>query len=388
MTTQPVAKRAPRKKMVEIDLGSATRDDIWQSALWVARQTDLIPTMVGPTAVGKTFGLKLLAEANNAEQITILLSQHTPEEVTGFQMPDPVTGKLTEQLPYWFRRAQDVLHTGRSVYFLFDELNLAQEGVKGAMYTFFRERTVHGHRLEAPTGTEVLVFAAMNQSDVEAAYESRCAFFNVPAYREYFKSFATNAWARKAIAKGRITDDEVVHKSNTPMPPPTTMTGSAVSLLNATSHPSFWELSDNSRGLVLYAAVPPDVAQMLLSEAATFDVKSMIENPDVLYEYMKSLPMTEALTMATNIVTGYAQVDSGMERAHVAMMDAIYDNPDLLEAYVAMEYSPEMQEQMKRFDPNVVIKEFEARNMLAASPKANRISGSMLERLQTYAVKA
>jgi hypothetical protein len=388
MTMQAAPKaRAPRKKMVEIDLGSATRDEIWDAAMWTARHTDLIPTMAGPTAVGKTYGLKVLAERNNAELIVILLSQHTPEEVTGFQMPDPVTGKLTEQLPYWFRRAQEVLDKGRSVYFLFDELNLAQEGVRGAMYTFFRERTVHGHKLHASDNAEVLVFAAMNQSEMEAAYESRCAFFNVPADQNYLKSFATNAWAKKAIAKGRLTDDDVAHKSNTPMPPPTTVTGSGVAALNATSHPSFWELSENSRALVLYAVVPPDVAQLLMNEAATFDVKSMIENPDVLYEYMKSLPLTEALTMASNVVLGYAQVDTGYEKAHVAMLDAIYDNPDLLEAYVAFEYTPEMQEQMKRFSPDVVIAELEARKMLVASPKANRISGSMLDRLQKYAVK-
>ena len=389
MQTGAAAKRsAPHKKVVEIDLGSATRDEIWDAALWTARHTDLIPTMAGPTAVGKTFGLKVLANRNNAELITILLSQHTPEEVTGFQMPDPVTGKLMEQLPYWFRHAQEVLNTGRSVYFLFDELNLAQEGVKGAMYTFFRERTVHGHKLEAPTGTEVLVFAAMNQSEVEAAYESRCAFFNVPADQQYLMSFATTGWARKAIAKGRLTDDGTVHKSNASMPPPTTVTGSAVAALNATSHPSFWELSENSRALFLYAIVPPEVAQILINEAATFDVKAMIENPDVLYEYMKSLPMTEALTMVTNIVLGYGQVDSGMERAHVAMLDAIYENSDLLESYVAMEFTPEMLEQIKRFSPDTIIAEFEARDMLKSSPKANRISGSMLERLQKYAVKA
>lgn len=389
MTTATTApKRAPRKKSAEIDIGSATRDEIWDAAFWCARHTDLIPTMVGPTAVGKTFGIKARAIAANAEHITILLSQHTPEEVTGFQMPDPKTGELREQLPYWFRQAQHALNNGRSVYILFDELNLAQEGVRGAMYTFFRERTVHGHKLETPVGTEVLVFAAMNQSEVEAAYESRCAFFNVPADVNYLMSFATNAWAKKVVAKGRLTDPEVLHKSNASMPPPTTVTGSAVAAINATSHPSFWELSENSRALFLYAVVPPDLAQMLLNEAATFDVKSMIENPDVLYEYMKSLPMTEALTFATNVIMGYAQVDSGIERAHAAMLDAIYENPDLIQAYVAFEYTPEMAEQAKRWDADRMIAALEERGMLVSSPKANRISGSLLERLQKYAVKA
>ena len=141
--TLPAAKKP--KKIKEIQ--EPTRQDVKAAMQWVSTHTNLVPTLWGPTASGKTYMVHEWAKELGGECVTVLLSQHTPDEIAGFQTE--VGGELVAQMPYWWKQAEQLVEAGKPVVLLFDELGLAREEVRGAVYTFFRDRELHGHKLDA-----------------------------------------------------------------------------------------------------------------------------------------------------------------------------------------------------------------------------------------------
>src|SRR5690606_10679936 len=132
-------------------------------------------------------------------------------------------------------------------------LGLGREETRGAVYTFFRDRHIHGHRLQIPhpESQEVIVMAATNPAVLAAPYRTRCAFFYVPADRSYLEhQVAKTSWAKQAAQWGVLTKEggDTAY-ADTPPPPPETVHGASIAALNAVDT-SFWSMSPEARGLV------------------------------------------------------------------------------------------------------------------------------------------
>ena len=76
------------------------RQDLVDATLWIVDHTDIVPCFYGPTASGKTWLAKVVAEQLEAKLIVVLLQQFTPDEVCGFQVI--LDGVLVAQPPYLF----------------------------------------------------------------------------------------------------------------------------------------------------------------------------------------------------------------------------------------------------------------------------------------------
>lgn len=361
-----------------------TRDDIWQAALWVASNTNRVPTLWGPTAVGKTYGVHELAKTLDAEVVTVLLAQHTPDEIMGFQMPGR-DNQLIEQLPFWARRAKNVLADGRKVIILFDELNLAREEVRGAAYTFLRDRTIHGHSFNDPN---VLVFAAMNPGVLSAAYLSRCCLFHVPADQSYLAEVAGNSQlARIAATSGRISiEGEDSAYSNEPPPHPMHVEASALAALKkAESSIDFWNMTPAARGLVISSLVPPEIAgQIAGGLKMNLSGVEMVKDPDLIFETIRALFIPEAMSVIASVLDTYAHIDKTVAaRAHAKLHEAIYtDDPELMLAETYFFNAPDgMRDNLQHLDPHELAKAF-AETGWVLEDKDGNPSGRLYERLQ------
>jgi hypothetical protein len=276
----------------------ATREQLYEAALWVARNTNRIPTLIGPTASGKTYGITELARRNNAEVVTVLLGQHTPDEIAGFQVP--VNGELIVKAPFWFAHAQEVLDSGKSVYILFDELGLSREETRGALYTFFRDRHLHGKSLRTGEGAECLVFAASNPAVFAPPFKSRCLFINVPADRQYLLSMTGNGFAKRVAQHANLTVETDPAYSNAPAPPPETFDASALAALNAMDA-SFWRMDEPVRLTILQGLVPAQTLLEVLKERG-LDASALARRPEELAKALRALPKDQMHGMINNVV--------------------------------------------------------------------------------------
>lgn len=390
--TPPTATTAGRvipsvKALAEDSASTApTREDIASAMMWIAQRTNRVPTLYGPTASGKTYLVHQLAKEHGAEVVTVLLGQHTPDEITGFQMPGK-DNQLVAQHSYWMRQAQEILNSGKKVFILFDELNAAREEVRGAIYTFLRDRHLHGdHSLDRP---DVLVFAAMNPAMLAAPYRSRCCFFHVPADATYLTGMAKNSLATFAAVHGEISKEGSDSAySNAAPPPPETVDASAIAALNAIDT-SFWtDLSPAARGLVITSLVPPALAKAMLEDNQAIDASELAKDVEMLFETLRSLPVPETMTLIAQLMSSYGTMNDGeRENAHAAVLDAVYgdgtrDGLALLESYY-FGRTDEMRAAISHIKAEPMVKALAERGM-AIDEDGSTPKGTIFERLDAY----
>jgi len=302
-----------------------TRQNIYDAALWTARHTNRIPTLIGPTASGKTWGVHQIAETINAEVVTVLLGQHTPDEVAGFQLA--LNNELVAQMPYWFKAAQTILDNGKSVIILFDELGLSREETRGALYTFFRDRHLHGHHLNS-RGNEVLVFAASNPAVFAPPFRSRCLFFPVPADRSYLMGMASGPTARRILKDAPISHDEDPFYSNDPPPPPLVVDASAAAVLNAIddSKTGFWRLDRGAYISILMALLPTQTLAEFLRDRP-LDASSLAQDYDVLGKALRALPRDNRHSMINDVLVSMGSLTPETRALAIAcVQDVLYDD--------------------------------------------------------------
>lgn len=335
-----------------------TRDDLFAAAEWTCKYTNLVPTAWGATATGKTYGFNLMAERNNAGLVTVLLSQHTPDEIAGFQ----TIGQegLIQQEPAWFREAQQFLDDGRNVVILFDELGLAPKEVRGAMFTFMRDRHLHGHRLRHTAKQNVYVVAATNPAEFTATYLSRCLMFHVPADRSYLRGIA-KGWIAERATGGRLFDDDDPMLSNNPPPRPRTVNAASIAALSALdmgakSGREFWQLSETARGVVLAGLLPPELVDEVLRRRDN-SADALLEDPKAMFEVAKSLPTPEAVTLGLNILQSLKKGDK-MEAAAMTqfILGLICADVDKYAAYIKAPKTQEMLDNLQRIPAEVMDK--------------------------------
>lgn len=306
----------------------ASREEIFAAALITARHTNLVPTFIGPTASGKTYGMHQLAEENDAEVVTVLLSQHTPDEITGFQLA--INDKLVVQMPFWFTQAQEILDSGKSAWILFDELGLSREETRGALYTFMRDRELHGHRLHTHGNAEVLVFAASNPASFAPPFKTRCLFFNIPSDREYLKLIAQSSkFVSNIVNIAPINDESDPFYSNAEPPPPVVLNASATkALIDLTSLTAFWKLSEPARYAILSGLVPYQTLVTILKDNNNgTDLTSLARNPEQLDNALKILPKDQALSTIFNVLSCMPAI-TPEERveAIISILDYVYSD--------------------------------------------------------------
>jgi hypothetical protein len=366
-----------------------TRDDVFQAALWVARNTNRVPTLLGPTASGKTYGIHELAKQNNAEVVTVLLGQHTPDEVAGFQLA--IDNKLVIQMPYWFRHAQDVLDSGKSVYLLFDELGLSREETRGALYTFFRDRHLHGNTLTTSEGTEVLVFAATNPGVFAPPFRSRCLFLHVPADRTYLHEMISNrlgnsSFTKKIVGMAKLTLDSDPAYSNQPPPVPETLDASAVAVLNALNG-DFWKLSEAARFLVLAGIVPAQTLSQVLKDSS-LDASALARNWEELLKALRALPTDKKHSMTNNVVETLPRIEADARgEALMSILDAMYDDlyANDLHTYFSTPRSEEVVKSVSEINPEYLERRLRERNLIMVDQDKkgnNKVSGTLVDRIQ------
>lgn len=370
-----------------IEQKQPTRQDIRDAAMWIAQHTNRIPTLWGPTATGKTYMINSLAQEYGGECVTVLLAQHTPDEIMGFQMPGK-NNELVAQLPAWARKVQNAIADGRKAFILFDELNLAREEVKGAALTFFRDRTIHGVDFNHP---DVLVFAAMNPGMLSAAYRSRACLLHVPADPKYLMEVAGGSkLAQLVIAHSpHFVEGEDSAYSNEPPPAVLQTDASAIAALKAAeSSTSFWNLTPEARGLIVNSLATADAAKAVLGHRISMDGASLIREPEILFETIRSLPVPEALTLAISVVQAYATADKrDAAKAHAYMHEALYAphdvDPELLLAEQYFFHAPESIRDMlqKSLDPVMLAEELAATGWVVPDKDGNP-TGRLYERLQ------
>lgn len=364
----------------------ATREEILQAMLVVARETNLVPTALGPTASGKTYGFNHMAPENNAELITLLLGQHTPDEITGFQVN--IGGELKIQMPYWFQEAQNVLDSGKSVWILFDELGLAREETRGALYTFMRDRKLHGHELKPQPGQEVLVFAASNPATFAPPFKTRCLFFGIPSDRNYLSSIAKgNDFAMKAVKLAPIENNKDPFYSNEPPQAPEVLQAAATkALVDLTKSKNFWDLPEPARYEVLSGLVPHQTLVQMLKENV-MDPVHLARNWEELLRALRALPRDKKHSMISNVLETFPQLTIN-ERAEaiLSILDALYDDvtSDDLQTYFSTTHSEAVTEACSEIDPDYFDKRIKERGLMWVETKGgqNVAKGTFVDRLE------
>ena len=307
-----------------------TREDIRAAFQWTVENTNLVPTAWGPTASGKTYMMHQWAEEIGGELITVLLSQHTPDEIAGFQTE--VGGQLVAQMPYWFQKAEQVLAEGRTPIILFDELGLAREEVRGAIYTFLRDREIHGHTLSG----DAHVVAAMNPAVLAPPLMSRVLLIEVPADRQYLMNMATHTLAKKAAEAGNLNiDDDPAYSSQQPTRP-AVIQAAAVDALNQLNA-SFWAMTEPAQRLVLQGLVPPTTLDEMLRD--TLDVSVLARDPKGFAKAVKEMPPVDWHSIVDSVLDTLPQL-TAKQRSRIMMeiLDSMYDDiPNRLEPYYAKE---------------------------------------------------
>lgn len=363
-----------------------TRRNIYDAALWIARNTNRVPTLIGPTASGKTYGVNLIAQEIGAEVVTVLLGQHTPDEVAGFQLA--LDGKLVVQMPYWFREAQAILDKGKSVILLFDELGLSREETRGALYTFFRDRHLHGHRLES-NGREVLVFSASNPAVFAPPFKSRCLFLPVPADRQYLMGMATGHAGKRILSKAPINHDEDPFYSNEPPPPPVVVDASAAAVLNAIDDVStgFWRMERGAYTAVLISLLPTQTLAEFLRDRP-LDTSDLARDYDTLTRALRAVPRDNRHAMIGDVLAAMGSLDPETRcTAITGIQDVIYDDitaEDLL-IYFQTQRPDDVITAVSEIDVDELTKSLKDRDLLYTTTdnKGNhKVGGSIAVRVQ------
>jgi hypothetical protein len=328
-----------------------------------------------------------MAESIDAELITVLLGQHTPDEVAGFQLA--LNDKLVIQMPYWFRKAQDVLDSGKSVVILFDELSLSREETRGALYTFFRDRHLHGNGFQIPDGKEVLIVAATNPGAFAPPFRSRCIFLPVPADRDYLRGMMRGGFGKRVANMAPLTVDSDPAYSNAPPPAPETFDASAAAVLNSVDDPKtgFWRLSEPTRFLILSGVVPHQTLNSVLKESG-LDASALARQHEELLRALRALPRDKKHSMINNVLESFPQIDKN-ERAEaiLSILDAIYDDTmaDDLHTYFSTPRSAEVVKAVSEIDPEYMERRLKERGLLAVEVDKkgnNKVSGSLVARIQ------
>lgn len=367
-----------------------TREDIFAAALLVAKKTNLVPTLLGPTASGKTFGLQQLSEENNAEVVTVLLGQHTPDEIAGFQLA--LNNELVIQMPFWFKEAQNILNKGKNAWILFDELGLSREETRGALYTFMRDRHLHGHRLD--TGkirnvkTEVLVFAASNPATFAPPFKSRCLFLSVPSDRDYLKKIASSSDFVTKIAKlAPISDNSDPFYSNDAPPAPVVINAAAIkALVDITYASEFWRLNEPARYAILSGLVPRQTLTAVLKDT-TINLTALLNSPDEIKVILAALPTDKRHSMITNLLSGFSQVDKNIRAdAIITILDTIYDDitGNDIEIYFSTPHDEDVITSISEIDLEYLVKRLAERNIFKVTVVKNQhvVSGTIKDRLE------
>lgn len=365
-----------------------TRSEIFDAALVIARNTNLVPTLLGPTASGKTHGWSALAERNNAEVITVLLGQHTPDEISGFQLV--IGNELKIQMPFWFKDAQDILDRGKSVWILFDELGLAPEETRGALYTYFRDRHLHNQRLQhSGTHTEALVLAATNPSTFAPPFLTRCFFLGVPSDRDYLKTIAGKSqFVNTIIDLAPISDESDPFFSNAEPAPPTVITASSVAALtNLSNSPDFWRLPEHSRFTILKGLVPTQTLLSIIKNGTAINGNiHLANNPDDFTKALSMLPTDQALTTIQSVLETLPQIDiNARAEVFVVIMRYLYSDEtgNRLENYFATEHSDEVADAVREIDPQYLVKRLADEKLIVttSNSRGNQVSGFMIDQL-------
>ena len=289
---------------VEQKIVQPTREEIELGVVWMAENTNRVPCLVGPTASGKTRMAMKIAQERDAELITILLQQDTPEEIAGFQAP--IGDRLLALTPYWFDRAQKVLDNEGKIVLFFDELGLSHEATRGAIYTFLRDREVRGRSLrcqhsDVTCPTCCLVLSAMNPAELAPPMLSRIAMFHVPMDRDHMISLAKTDLAKR-IARIAPISGKHPSLSNDPPPPPATYDLSAQAVVNNFDL-KFWNLPEGSRSAIVTAVLPPALIEEVFREdsLSTPSISRQFTKPELIISIMKALPPTDAAVNAMEL---------------------------------------------------------------------------------------
>lgn len=364
-----------------------TREEIFQAALMTARKTNRVPTLLGPTASGKTWLIESHAAEYNAEVVTVLLGQHTPDEIAGFQLN--LDGQLVMQMPFWFTQAQHVLNQSKNVWLFFDELGLSREETRGALYTFFRDRHLHEQRLQPQPGFEVLLFAGSNPATFAPPFKSRCLFLGVPSDRDYLNTIAEGSdFVKKAVKLAPISDNKDPFYSNEAPPSPVVLDASAAKALrDLTKDADFWKLPEPARYIILSGLVPHQTLSQLLQDN-TLDATALARNYLELERALKALPKDKMHSMINNVLACMPQLTTE-ERAEAIMsiLDVIYNDPSGsdIQTYFATPHDDEIAAAVAEIDPEFMETRLKERNLLwtDTDSKGNKVAkGSFLERLQ------
>ena len=345
--TNRTKKETPVKKHV---IPQPTREDIKNAILWTARNTNRVPVAVGPTASGKTFMFWQIAEEINADLHTILLAQHTPDEVAGFQYESKDKG-LIAGMPYWFTAAQASLDSGKNVIIFFDELNLSREETRGVLYTFMRDRHIRGVSLQTrKPGQEILVVAAANPGVFAPPFRSRSVFFGVPADRSYLSKMAKTSLAKQIAQVAPISHDSDPSYDNLPPPEPIVIDASAIEALNATTRGGFGMLTEAAQFLVYRGLVPPSTLQEVLTDKA--DPSALLLDRELLMQTLRELDVDEAVNTALSALEAGLSAFEPKVRAEIVVdvLAAMYDNPWKLYHYFEATKSDELVQTVLNID--------------------------------------
>ena len=360
-----------------------TREDVFNAAFWVAANTNRVPTLVGPTASGKTWGVHALADSHNAEVVTVLLGQHTPDEIAGFQLN--IDGQLVVQMPYWFRKAQEIIDSGKNVFILFDELGLSREEVRGALYTFFRDRHLHGYQLLTSGSANAFIFSASNPAVFAPPFRSRCVFLHVPADRQYLIDMAKTPYAKKA-SLGTLTFDKESAYSNTPPPPPETVDASAIAALNAINS-DFWRMTTEARFLVLQGLVPaPTLADMLAIREV--DMSALSRDIKELGNVLSTVPRDQRHGIINSVIETFPNLTvEETAEALLEIIDRIYDDLSTqdLETYFSTPRSELAVKAVMDIEVSYLERRLKERGMLWVETKRGgdkQVVGSILTRVE------
>ncbi len=132
----------------------------------------LVPTLIGPSGVGKTSIVKEIGQRLDLPVVRVLLHSMLQEEVLG--LPRVIDNKTVWSIPDW---VQD----DPAIYF-FDELDKVSQEELGVVLTLFAEKRVRNKELHPDS----VVISAMQpiasdswSDETGVALRARCAFFPI-----------------------------------------------------------------------------------------------------------------------------------------------------------------------------------------------------------------
>ena len=386
-----MAKTTPDTEAPQQEPDKPTRAELFEAMLLVARTTNLVPTAVGPTAAGKTYGFNEYAAENNAEVVTVLLGQHTPDEIAGFQLA--IQDKLVIQMPFWFTEAQSILNKGKNVWILFDELGLSREETRGALYTFMRNRHLHGHTLQT-NGSEALVFAASNPATFAPPFKTRCLFFSIPADRSYLQNITRGSdFATRVVDLAPISNEDDPFYSNAAPPEPVVVNAASAAALKQLTHdPDFWRLAEPARYAILAGLVPHQTLVSVLKDS-TFNIVALAKDYKELTRALTVLPKDQMHQLINNCVESLPQLTPNERTdALLSILEVLYrdETGDDLNTYFSTPHSDAVMNAAIEMDKDYVNQRLTDRNLLYVETKGqtNVPRGFIVDQLRKIVANA